>query len=115
MNAAQKKRVSACEGKTKFETFARARRTASRQAHKHAERFSPYACSHCGAFHVGTSVSGGTPSDKMSDVRQRYVVFAAGPDGKETKVGYCNHADGSGLARYLGAGWRVTRVLPKRT
>lgn len=114
INTAQKNRISACEGKARFETFARAKRTASRQAHKHSGKFAPYACSHCGSFHVGSTVAGGTPRGFGLDLRQRYQVFARGPDGVEQSVGYCNHPDGSMLVRCLGAGWAVTRVAPKR-
>ncbi len=110
---AQVKRIAGCFGKQRFNTYTMAQRLARRQNRRKDEGFAPYACPHCGGFHVGTNQAGGPPNAKLRDIRKSYAVWASNGSAEEL-VGYSNHADGEDLVRHIGPGWKVTRICQKR-
>lgn len=106
-------RAYACTGKKRFTSFSRAQQVAHRQAQRHHDKFSAYACELCGGFHVGVSI--GDPR-KYTDGRQRFMVYACQQDGPEMVIGWSNASDGGGVAKLIEGerGWKVTRVVERR-
>ena len=56
-----------CAGKTRYETFAHAKRRARKARQAHDEALVPYHCLECGGFHYGTR----TPSSGARQMRRR--------------------------------------------
>jgi len=46
--------VATCSGKHRFTSHGRARKAATRSAHRHCERIAPYHCPHCSGWHIGS-------------------------------------------------------------
>lgn len=107
-------RAAGCEGKDRFPTFARAAQVA-RRSRRHDSNLAPYPCRFCGGFHVGNA-GGGSAVGKGIDPRQRYIVFATGPDARELLIGYSNDPDGGTVARRVTetAGWLVSRIVDRK-
>ncbi|MBS0380139.1 MAG: hypothetical protein JSS29_16785 [Proteobacteria bacterium] len=109
----QMRRVSSCLGKQRFMTYGFAAKMARAQNRRKEEGYAPYACQHCGGFHVGTSIGGRRPPIKVHDLRKVYAVWASN-GGPEQLVGYSSHANGEDLVRFVGPGWNITRITEKR-
>jgi hypothetical protein len=107
------RRMSSCEGKTRFETFGRAERHASRATRRFAARLTPYACSFCGGFHVGRTL--GHEATYLPDTRARYSVFAHLRDGPVILAGYSDSPDGGATAKSLTEeGWEIDSIMVRR-
>lgn len=111
------RRVSSCEGKTRFGTFTLAARTARRQAQKRDNKFSAYPCHFCGGFHVGTHIGKSDSVTGASDSRYRYIVFVRNQAGSEFVFGWANVPDGGRVAEIAREtpGLILSRIAPRRS
>lgn len=97
------RRLSACEGKIRFQTFERAQQIARNQARRdEGAKISAYHCRDCGFFHTGNRMSSSAIEIRsIGDLRQRYAVRVRTLDGRVSIAGYSNQADGGQLASVL--------------
>lgn len=109
------RKTLSCEGKERYGSFSRASKVASRRAHNKGAALCAYRCTFCGKYHIGNNSGQSKASGALVDPRQAYVIYGAGPDGREVLVGYSNEPDGGAVARRLidVSGWAVTRIVTR--
>jgi hypothetical protein len=115
MKARSTKRLSSCDGKQRFDSFALAERIAHQQARHREGKFVAYPCNFCAGFHIGTTLGEKARAMGGFDGRHRYAVYVMDDHGREALVGFTNDKAGGHVAEIIKEEptWRITRIVDR--